>query len=1179
MNIVLPTSNPPDPIEEAARQQAAASDPAVSAFVSASAGSGKTKLLIDRLLRLMLPDPSRDRTATPPERILCLTFTKAGAAEMALRLRRVLGEWVVAPEGDLDRHLGKLGLTPTEPLRAEARSLFARILELPGGLRIGTIHAFCEQLLRRFPLEAAISPHFRLVEEHDTGAALDRAREGTIGRDEAAAAVACLAARIDAERHSDLTRRLHAASDRLSDIHALSPDALAGHLARTLEIAHRDEQTLLADAVTHADALRSTLQTILAEGPEGAAAKAAFLLDWLARSHAQRTATWSDYRDSLLTEKNEPRVLLGSNTKLARSRPDLVEALAAEARRVRSVEGARNALILLESTAALLAVSGPALAAYTAEKVSLGILDFDDLIRRTRDLLKNPGVAWVLFKLDGGLDHLLLDEVQDTSAAQWAIAGALTEEFFAGVGAAQSGRTIFAVGDVKQSIYAFQGADPRGFQTWREHFRARAGQVATFVDPQLTVSFRSSPAILRFVDTVFADPTAAAGVAIAPHQVPPHNSAQPDLAGAVELWPLARNDTDEPASPWQAPTQNRGLQSGQLRLAEALATHIAAEIRAGRERPGDILVLVRRRTLFAGTLMRALKARDVPVAGLDRMVLTDQPAVIDLLALCDALLLPDDDLALAELLTSPLGGLDDPSLMDLALNRQGPLWRTLDARHHERPDWHAAHAFFTGLLARVDYIPPYALLAEALGARGGRARLLSRFGPEAADAIDEFLSAALAHAATRIPSMQGFVHWVRLSGAEIKREPAEASAAPAGPGEVRLMTVHGSKGLEARTVILADTTSLPRNDEPILWPEDDGAPPIWVPGAGLRCPPVDRLRDAQYGRVLEEYNRLLYVALTRARQRLLVCGWQTGRKAEPDQRSWYAHCARAIAALPTETIPPDPAARLEGDRRVHRHPGREPAPPATAASHISLPPDWAGTAPGWRALPPPAEPTPRRSLTPSRPDGVQFGPVPPALSPRARAGRAEGRRRGNVLHALLQHLPDRPSAERPAAARRFARAHLPPDQADALAAEALAIIAHPALALIFGPAGRPEQRVAGRVGAVDVPGRVGEIAVTGIVDRLAITPDAIELVDFKSGRAAPATPERTPVFYLRQMSAYRAVLRTLRPGIPVRCVLVWTADATVTPLPDALLDAHAPLLDDGPRTDHFITSLQPGDQL
>lgn len=1133
-------------LEDAARAQSLASDPCASAFVSASAGSGKTKLLIDRLLRLMLPGP--DRAPTPPERILCLTFTKAGAAEMAIRLRDRLARWVAMEDAALDRDLASLGLVPGAALRETARALFARVLDTGagmggGGIRIGTIHAFCEQLLRRFPLEARISPHFDLLEEADGVAALEAAREAPVTLEEHARAVTLLAARIAARDHGQLTRALQARADRLGHAHGLDPEALAASLREALAITAADLAELEARTETglDRDALGAMFKTLAAEGPAGASAAARELLALLEHFDAAR------WRDHFFTATGTQRSLLRSNAKLAQARPGLLQPADAEYARLRAIEDERCALAILEATAALLALSGPALAAYAARKEATGLLDFDDLIGRTERLLADPGVAWVLFKLDGGLDHLLLDEVQDTSAAQWKIAGKLTEEFFTGASANPNPRTVFAVGDFKQSIFSFQGADPESFRAWNAVFRDRVRRAGgEFREPLLNVSFRSAPAILRFVDAVFADERARHGV-VAPGTTLEHRSARPELAGRIELWPLACADVDaapaaaDASAAAAAPTPSRGGMNGVMRLATSLADHLAGLIAGGELRPRDILVLVRRRGDFASALISALKARDVPVAGLDRMVLATQPAVADMRAFCEALLLPDDDLAFATFLVSPLGGLDDEDLAALAIGRRGTLREALHARRSEKPAWEAADRFFAERFRRADFASPHALLSETLGAGGGRARFLARFGPEAGEALDELLAAALAHGGAEVPSLQGFVAWLGAAGAEIKRQPGEAA------DEVRLMTVHGSKGLEAPMVVLADTTSLPRPAGNLLWTGEAGAAlPLWIP-AGVGCPAsLAPLREAAWRDTLAEYDRLLYVGLTRARTRLLVCGVAPTRgKLPPD--SWYAVCRRALLAMPgTEEVPWHEAGVWEeGGLAIHGDDA--PARPAAHPTPTAAPPE--GAAPAWLGRPPPPEPTPRRPLAPSRPEGIEWGPAPAAASPRTPAGSAASRARGTVLHALLQHVGDLDPARRAEAAHRFARARLGEDDGARLADEALAVIADPRLARVFGPGASAEQRLGARIGG---------LVVSGIVDRIAIGPDGIDLVDFKSGRRPPAQVADTPVAYLRQMAAYRAVLQALRPGLPVRCALVWTADPRVVPLPDDLLDAHAP---------------------
>lgn len=1146
--------------EEANRAQRIAADPAVSAFVAASAGSGKTKLLTDRLLRLMLG-------GADPARIQCLTFTKAGAAEMALRLQRRLGRWVTLDDSVLDAELRALEAIPRPELRRRARALFATVLDLPGGMRIGTIHAFCQSLLRRFPLEAALSPHFRVMDEPDAAVALTEAREAMLSgvfepaQRSALHDIAGLVPTLDGL--GKLVEKLRAKPAELAAATAMGPAALEAALRRLLGARDPAEVAVEMAGGMDTPSLREAAAALTEGAPDKGSRLGTALAEFLALPVADRQDSLEIWRALLFTGTGEPRKPKGLVPgKFLDTNPAVAAVLAAEQARIAELDDAARAWQVAALSAALAGLAGPVAAAYAAGKERAGMLDYGDLIHRTTALLRDPGVAWVLYKLDGGLDHLLLDEVQDTAPEQWEIAGKLSEEFFAGSGAATQPRTVFAVGDRKQSIYSFQGADPAGFELWRAilHRRVTASG-AQWRDVPLEVSFRSTPPILRLVDAVFAQPPACDGVA--PPDMLRHVADRAGHAGRVELWPLAPEPERPAAEAWRVPAANQGSRSGMQDLADALAGWIAAQtdgsvLLESRGRPlvpGDVLVLVRRRNAFARALVRALKLRGVPVAGLDRLVLTEQPAVADLLALCDTLLLPDDDLSLACVLTSPLGGLDDDSLMDLAAARRGSLWSALRDRGPERAEWQAARAMIAALLARVDYATPHALLSEALGHLGGRARLLARLGPEAAEPIDELLNAALSHARTHPPALQGFVHWLRQSGAEVKRE-AEG-AAQTGQGTVRLMTVHGAKGLQAPLVILPDTTSLPPDDGTVAW--EDGLP-VWTARKEFRCRAADALRTARRAREMEEYNRLLYVALTRAEDRLLVCGW-AGRRTAPDT-CWYHLVAQGFTRLEAETLPFDAVARpWPGELRRFASP--QTAMPATASARDAGPPPpppprWAGAAPHWHPAPPPSEPALPTPLAPSRPEGSDLGPVPAAESPLAARDAGGLRfRRGQLAHALLQHLPDLPPDARAAAARHYlARpgTGLDDQAAAALAAEVLAILDQPALAPLFGPGSRAEVPLAGVLTSPDGTASV----VGGLVDRLAVLPDRVLVADYKTNRRAPATADAAPVAYLRQMAAYREVLRGIFPGRPVACSLVWTGGPLVMALSDSLLDMHLP---------------------
>ena len=764
----------------------------------------------------------------------------------------------------------------------------------------------------------------------------------------------------------------------------------------------------------------------------------------------------------------------------------------------------------------------------------------------------------MLYKLDGGLDHLLLDEVQDTAPAQWRIASKLTEEFFAGSGARDIERTVFAVGDRKQSIYSVQGADAASFERERAALAGMVGRAGKeWRDVAMDVSFRSTAPILQLVDAVFADPLAAQGV-VAAGETLTHYADRAAFAGSVELWPLAPSPPPQVAAPWNVADTNAAAPSARQTLATALADWIAGQVGTrlesrGRDlHAGDILVLVRRRDELARALVRALKQRNVAVAGLDRMVLTEQPAVQDLLSLADTLLLPEDDLSLACVLTSPLGFLTDDSLMRLAVGRRGTLWDALRTRAPEQPDWLAARNFLAAMLSRVDYVSPYALLAEALGPLGGQARLFARLGPEAAEPIDELLNAALSYGRTHPPSLQGFLHWLRRSGAEVKRQAEAAGDA------VRVMTVHGAKGLQAPLVILPDTTALPPEDSSVLWAPDPLSGidvPLWAPRQEYRSGVAERLRADAAERRTAEHNRLLYVALTRAEDRLVVCGWQPTRTLP--ETSWYSMVAQGFSALAVES---EVFSAWEGEKRLLTSPQTAPARVgATLSTSLTTElPGWIGRAPHWQPRPPPIEPPQPEHLAPSRPEGANLGQVPGAASPLGERD-TEGRRfrRGQLIHSLLQHLPAIAQADRPAAAQAWLDRPgngLAAGAAAEIAAEVLAILNHPDLAPVFGPGSRAEVPLTGLVaGPAGTKSIVG-----GLVDRLAVLDGEVLLADYKTNRDPPKSPGDTPVLYLRQIAAYRAVLREVFPNKTVRCALVWTRTAEVVMLPDILLDAYQP---------------------
>ncbi|MSO81322.1 MAG: double-strand break repair helicase AddA [Alphaproteobacteria bacterium] len=1139
-------------LSEATAAQQSASDPRASVWVDASAGSGKTTVLTARLLRLLL-------AGTPPSRVLCLTFTRAAAAEMAGRVRARLGRWATIGYGELAEDLGRLlGAVPDAEIMARARGLFRRVLDAPGGLRLLTLHAFCQSVLRRFPLEAGLAPHFSLVEDNDAQELLREAQAeifaeaGEANAGPLAEALSLVTARVHETNFPELMEEVLRERGRISRLLARGGAGML-HLRTCRHLMIDPEATydgLVAAACADGAFDRSALAAaaeVLAQGHKTDQARAVRMKAWLAADGDGRVAAFDDWLGICLTQKLAPRRRLARKDAAA-----AIQALSAETGRLLDIVDDCRKADIARATHALIVLAAALIERYAGNKAAIAAIDYDDLIAATARLMGANRAAWVLYKLDGGIDHVLIDEAQDTNPDQWAVVRALTGEFYAGSGAhddAAAARTLFVVGDAKQSIFAFQSANPRAFAAEHVDYRAAAlDGGADWRDIGLDISFRSTPAVLRAVDAVFAGDNAREGV-VAEGASLRHQARREGHAGAVELWPVLRSEGPPPAETWKPPVERVGGESARTRLARLLARRIAQWLAEGERldskdrpmRPGDILVLVRRRDPMVEEIVRALKDERVPVSGVDRMRLVEQMAVMDLMALGRFLLLPQDDLTLACVLKSPLLGIDETGLFTLAHGRPGTLWQSLAAQAGADPAFAAAHALLAGLLARADMVRPYELYSEVLVDGGGRNRLLARLGRDAADPIDEFLSLALAYERAHVPSLEGFLHWVETANPEVKRDLDQASDA------VRVMTVHGAKGLEAPVVILPDTTQIPRGNDRLLWPEDAEAV-LWSPAKDSDDSVAAVARDRADIARAKEYRRLLYVALTRAADRLLVCGWVNRR--EPSAGCWYELVRAGLYGRSSAAQDPFLAANGIDDATILRMADRQDAPPERDRPRPDtsdrLLPDWLHRAP-------PPEPEPTRPLTPSR--AVEG--EPPLRSPAAgEDGRAFAR--GRFVHLALQLLAALPQDRRAAAATRLALRvdhGLGEATARAAAASVLKVLDDPATAPLWAPASLAEVPVAGLVaGPPDSPPRT----IAGRIDRLAVLDDRILVADFKTGRAPPADPAATPRAWLAQMAAYRALIAGIWPDRPVECWLVWTDAPAVQRLPESLLDAHAP---------------------
>lgn len=1154
-------------------RQRLATDPLSSIWVGASAGTGKTKVLTDRVLRLLLPRADGS-PGTPVGRILCLTFTKAGASEMALRIGKILREWTILPidNENSDRSLraalaGVLGQTPSPEQIAAAQKLFAELIEAPGGLQIMTIHAFCQSILGRFPLEAGLPPNFVALDEVEAKKLLQQAKQDVLTRAQkpemktSPLSLACahIAQNLD-ERSFEQELSLH-----IAERHQLTAMLQAGgvelayaKICQFYNIGQNEDfdaplRQACALGAPDEPALRAVAQDMLRSRAKSAKEQGQQVITWLNAEPPQRLEMYkSFYRSIFLKVEGEACTHNFPVKDVLLANPGSLDIVRAESARLMVAEELQKKIASAAMTRDLLILCGEIYQAYTALKAMRAGLDFDDMIIRTMDLLRGTsaglsGLAqsstWVMYKLDQGLDHILVDEAQDTNPEQWKIIEALCDEFFSGEGARDDTlRTMFVVGDIKQSIYGFQRAAPEEFIRMEGVFDMKikgAGQRR--IPVQLETSFRSTQSVLRLVDQVFASDTARQALGRMEVRHISHRAGQ---AGLVELWPLIALEKQKERDFWTTPNQKMAAQSPSVLLAEQIATEIRGwldrgEMLLSQDRPvtpGDILVLVQTRTAFVDHLVRALKGQKIPVSGADRMTLSEQLVVQDMLALARFALLPEDDLSLACVLKSPLLNMDEDALFALAHRRAASLWAemsqytpdkfsSLSVQDYPILDMGrlaALRAYLERVRTVAQHAAPYEFFMDIVYKPcpghdvSGLAAITQRLGTDALDPLEEFLNEAL-RAATNIEGgLQHFISVQEKSETQIKRELEDSG------GKVRIMTVHGSKGLEAPIVFLPDTLNRTngRKASRFLWPDKTGLPmPLWsarqqdAPKA--YAPILERVQKKQE----EEKLRLLYVAMTRASDRLYIAGFENGKSKT--EGSWYALIRAALAGLPD-------CVELANGRLRLENPQTQP-PKLRIGSALEQSKQQSADIPGWARQ----QASEEIANTPAPAPSQGINAAGAVFSPRETT-RQYRYRCGVLTHKLLQILPDLPSASYAQAGAAFLKVYgsdLPEDIRHRCLSEVLAILNNPDFAPFFG---------AGAMAEVPILGQENGQPINGQIDRLVVGSNDVWIVDYKTNRPPPTDPTKIPPAYLRQMALYRHAIAAIYPERSVHCALLWT---------------------------------------
>lgn len=1125
-------------------QQLLATAPDASIWVSASAGTGKTQVLTGRVLRLLLEE------AVTPENILCVTFTKAAAAEMVQRLSATLARWVTLPDAELFFQLHhELQVKDARGKLALARSLFARTLEARGGLKIQTLHGFCQSLLARFPLEAGITPGFTTLEERTDSEMQRLALDGEIARAYSqqdkrfVADVELLACRIDDDNLLKLLRVLTGDLAKLDPRQQIRAEGFAPRIRMLLGLPlEGDADAYFAACLSRGDVGIADIRHIAAVWQQGGSEiqkLAAFLQTWLAHpvlglfTHLER---------GFVKEDGDMRALSRlADKKCEQIDPDIRHKAQEAQAAVAALAQKLKLFQVAEQAAAGLRISWAVLQTVQEAKNALGLVSFGDLIGKVVQLLQSGSGDWVRYKLDDQITHVLVDEAQDTNADQWAILQALTEEFFAGRGAQQKPRSLFVVGDYKQSIFRFQGADPQIFNAEKPRLAARAlAGGAQFLEVPMATSFRSAPGIIDFVNA--AIPALPADQLGKGADFDVHDAHRTGEGGAVVVWPLtprevSHSDPADIRAELDRPWEDKNERVTAARIAQQIFSWLAPgsphQVKGRPVRPADIMILVRKRGLLSQSLVRDLKMLGVPVAGADRMTLGKQLAVQDLLSCARFALQPEDDLATACLLKSPFFNWSEELLFSLAHPRGArSLWQAL--RDSDMPEAVQAQEKLTQLLVLGDAALPFDFLSaileqSILGPVSGRAQLFARLGSEVDDPVSMLLDEALAFEKNQAPSLQAFVAWMAQDEREVKRDP------DAPRDEVRVMTVHGSKGLQAPIIILADSHGVPDHREAIATVGDGtGKLPLLYGQKAMRIGVLKEAHEAERQEILRDYWRLFYVAITRAEDQLYFAGWEPG-KANGSE-SWHDLAKRVLALLPAE-INEDV---LWGELLRFARPRTKPS----ATGDTSVAPAPAVRVPDWALTPAPAEPIPPRPLTPSQLGGESQLSADPPL-----AGGHLSRQRGTALHQLLELLPQvSPERRADVGQRLLARTDVPPERHAALLAEVFATLADPAFAAVFAP---------GSLAEVPVIAVLGTAVLSGQIDRLAVTDSRVLIVDYKTSATPPPDAASVPVAYVRQMAAYRLALLQIYPGREIAAALLWTATPRLMPLPAALLDAAA----------------------
>ncbi|MBS0186255.1 MAG: double-strand break repair helicase AddA [Proteobacteria bacterium] len=1098
-----------------------------SLWVEASAGSGKTKILTDRVLSFLIDGVS-------PHRLLCLTYTKAAAAEMEARILKTLSTWVYMDEASLIQQIEYLmGRAPASSDIERARNLLRKSFDL----KIQTFHSFCHSLLEQFPMEGDIPPYFSIADEEErqifiknlTSSLLFLGNSNFSLKESLETLLPFFSSSSFEEMLEKILNQIPILETFLTsyEFQNKSPESADSFLEKSLNPPELPKESLVLYSRLLCDGETLSSQE-----------KGLFLEEFLTQENGQKKALYSQYRDLFLTLEKGPRKNILKKA-LQEKYPVLFDALLKEQIRLLNIEEQYRTLLFLSFNHAFYILSSCVLKEYQNYKFSKNTLDYTDLLLKTCNLLKDPHKApWVFYKLDTGIDHILLDEAQDTNSLQWEILTLLLTHLKENHSSPLSPKTLFVVGDEKQSIYSFQGANPLLFKEKNSFFKRQALEKnESWHAHALSLSYRSTEAVLKTVDTVFKDPDSLRGVSFSQEEIS-HEIWRHGHPGSVELWPLLRplSSQEEGSDFKEAPKQ---ISPPERILAQTIATEIQKRCQEADPLPstqkplsyGDILILVRKRSRLIDELTYFLKNKGIPVNGRDRILLKDHLSIQDLLILAAWSLSPFDDLSLATSLKGPFFDFCEEDLFQLCFGRTETLFETLKKHQDCTPKLKKTVQKLTEIKELSEKTSPFDFFNLLLTKYEGRSLLLSRFGGDVQDLLDEFLTILYDLDRLKGFSLYQCIHWFQTTSLVVKRDLESQSFS-----SIRIMTIHGSKGLEAPLVILPDTSSLPLSFSGFsLYVKDQT--PLFIPPKEFRPKYIEEILDQAYDKILEEYRRLFYVALTRAQDHLILAGYLGSSTTQLPLNSWYSMAQKALQELGK----PKSFHFLEGNQNAWSGEGylykssqisfeRKKKEEKDHSSCLNLhqkPVVSFSDLPSWIFKPAPTETLLIKTLFPSQLE--ESDRAPSFLESTLEYGR--------ILHFLLEKLPFYPSNSHENVAHLLIKKSdlQEKDLVSKLIQTALRILKKPEFSFLFGP---------GSFGEVPLIGTHKGQKISGRIDRLILGKNEIWIVDYKTDKDVPLSPCSLKPAYKLQLSLYGELLKKIYPNTLIRTGILWLQTET-----------------------------------